>query len=332
MIISVVIPVYNVEEALLSRCLKSLMSQNFYDLEVIIVNDGSNETCSAGIANAIKHYSNIQCVSQENAGVSAARNRGTQLAKGQYICYVDADDFVASTYLQDAYSIALKYDADVVMGGNGSTEKAYNEQTENQITVDQYCGEDVRLLRKYMVGSRTVQFGNGVILGQGPWNRLIKAELAKQIRFDENLRIGEDIIWNFELLDKAKTVCVAHALWYLYFQNPVSASRRYRSDAIEESQKSLNEIRKHMDLTNDEEYKSYCTRSISDLKRIYLTFYRFHKGNRKASRVLYEFPWKDAMSCRYFHLCNWKEMVLWGLYRTHLLFFFYRIKDRWIKK
>ena len=96
MLFSIVVPVYNVEKYI-SRCMESLLNQNYSDFEIILVDDGSTDSCPAICDNYAKTYENVRAVHQVNGGLSDARNTGIKCAKGEYICFVDSDDYW-STY------------------------------------------------------------------------------------------------------------------------------------------------------------------------------------------------------------------------------------------
>ena len=91
--ISVIVPVYKVE-AYLPRCVESLLSQTYKDFEIILVDDGSPDTCPAMCDAYAKKYSNIHVLHKENGGLSDARNAGVTIAKGEYVTFVDSDDYV----------------------------------------------------------------------------------------------------------------------------------------------------------------------------------------------------------------------------------------------
>jgi glycosyltransferase involved in cell wall biosynthesis len=112
--ISVIVPVYNIE-AYLNKCMESLRNQTFDSYEVILVNDGSTDK-SGEIAEeyAKLHSETFRFVSQENMGLSEARNTGLRYAKGKYVCFVDSDDYVETAYLEELYRCAQKDDADLV--------------------------------------------------------------------------------------------------------------------------------------------------------------------------------------------------------------------------
>lgn len=115
--VSVIIPVYNVEKYI-GRCLDSIFSQTFQDYEVIVVNDGSPDASQKVIdAFASQHPDKLVSLSQQNAGVSAARNRALEQARGDYLVFLDSDDFVEPDYLQTLYDAAQRDRADMVICG-----------------------------------------------------------------------------------------------------------------------------------------------------------------------------------------------------------------------
>ena len=113
--ISVIIPMYN-SELYISRCLDALISQNI-DIEIICVNDGSYDRTSDIVKAYSRRYSNIIIIEQENKGQSSARNKGLEYASGQYVFFCDSDDYIDSNSLEELYSIAIKYDLDILKTG-----------------------------------------------------------------------------------------------------------------------------------------------------------------------------------------------------------------------
>ena len=110
--ISVVIPVYNVEKYV-GKCLSSLVEQTFRDFEVIAVNDGSTDDSLEILRHFEQKYDFIHVLSQKNAGMSQARNAGMELARGEYLSFVDSDDYVAPTFLAELYEACAACDADI---------------------------------------------------------------------------------------------------------------------------------------------------------------------------------------------------------------------------
>lgn len=110
--VSVIVPIYNVEKYL-ERCLNSVKKQTFTDFEVIMINDGSTDKSSEIAQRFAESDSRFILINQENKGISEVRNKGVQLAGGEYICFVDSDDFCTEDYIEKLYNAAKKNNADI---------------------------------------------------------------------------------------------------------------------------------------------------------------------------------------------------------------------------
>ncbi len=328
--VSIIIPCYNVEFKLLHRCLVSIDSQIFSDYEVIVVDDGSSSGYRERFYEIENKYKNIFVYHQNNKGVSAARNFGLEKSRGDFILFVDADDFLSPVFLKEAVWTAETYDAEIVMGMNMTTYTTdtmeFKVGSSQGIRVYEY--NEIKDINKWMLGRLQYQ-SDGSYLGQGPWNRLVSRKLAVSTLFDEKLPIGEDIVWNLQLLQKASKVCVVNHVWYIYYMNPNSSSRKYRKNAIKESYDSLTEMKKHLDMDDDEQYLSYCLRCWSDLKRIYRCFLSYNRKehSQQKKNLFQKEPWNVLSSKRFKRLCNLKYRFMRDLYVSHLLFEYYHIKE-----
>ena len=110
--ITVLMPVYNVSK-FLPKCLQTLMDQTFRDFRLIAVNDGSTDNCLEILRDFEARYHNITVIDQPNRGMSMARNAALALADSKYICFVDSDDYLAPTFLQELYQAITIHDADI---------------------------------------------------------------------------------------------------------------------------------------------------------------------------------------------------------------------------
>ena len=110
--VSVIIPIYNAEDYI-EKCLNSIINQDYRSLEILVINDGSNDGSLEICKRIALHDERIQIISTENCGVSRARNKGLSLASGQYICFIDADDYVDKDYIKK-YVDVINYSGSVV--------------------------------------------------------------------------------------------------------------------------------------------------------------------------------------------------------------------------
>ena len=115
-LVSVVIPVYNCE-AYLQQCLDSLLCQTYSNIEIILVDDGSVDSSPQICDTYARYHDNIRAIHQVNSGAAAARNMGLEYVSGDYILFVDSDDWVTADYVQNLINPALEYNADITAGG-----------------------------------------------------------------------------------------------------------------------------------------------------------------------------------------------------------------------
>ena len=115
--VSVIIPVYNVQEYIV-ECIESVMMQDLKEIEVIVVNDGSADNSISNIQNIIDNNRNIHLINKINGGLSSARNTGLLHAKGEYVLFLDSDDYLKKDFLYKLYNEAIEHDLDIACGGN----------------------------------------------------------------------------------------------------------------------------------------------------------------------------------------------------------------------
>lgn len=193
-LVSIIIPVYNAERTL-CKCIDSILGQDFNNYEIILVNDGSKDS-SLDICNEYgsKHH-NISVINQNNAGVSSARNAGLDVAKGYWITFIDSDDYIENGFFNclDTYNedLIILNSKNLSLTGDMSDSlfSKKNKQLHNKNSITQF-------LSTYIDSS----------LYRAPWAKFYKKELIKDIRFDTNMKIGEDSHFVFRYLCNIKTM------------------------------------------------------------------------------------------------------------------------------
>lgn len=140
-LISVLIPVYEVEEYL-DRCVQSVLAQTYENFEVVMVDDGSKDRSAEIASRYAEEYENIRLVRSEHAGVSHARNLLLENAKGEYVFFLDSDDFIDPETLQMLYDLAVKYDADITQG------KMFRTQTDGY-TANKLENPDIYIITSF---------------------------------------------------------------------------------------------------------------------------------------------------------------------------------------
>lgn len=218
-IVSIVIPVFNAEKYL-PQCLDSIRCQSFKDWECILVNDGSNDA-SHEICN---HYSLIderfKVISQNNKGVSAARNSALKVVNGSYISFIDSDDWIESDYLE--YMIQHAEDCDLVVSGqirelSDGRKRFLVPRTDGCITIDRAHAEEFVSLEE-------------LLLLYAPHEKFFKSSIIKSngLLFQVGCSNGEDLIFNYSYLEYAHTIRYLSRSKYHYRIVPGSLSNRFR--------------------------------------------------------------------------------------------------------
>lgn len=209
--ISVIVPVYNVEKYL-NRCVDSIINQTYRDLEIILVDDGSPDNCGKICDEYAALDPRIKVIHKENGGLSDARNAGLDKATGEYIAFVDSDDWVEPETYNMMISAIQKSQSDIAIFGHRIAYEGMSPKTPC------YCNDvilDVESLWDEI-------FGN---LNNAAWNKLYKAKLIGEIRFPMGIIHGEDLIFNLNYLKKCKTGVINRSQMYNYFSRADSITK-----------------------------------------------------------------------------------------------------------
>lgn len=233
-LVSVIIPVYGVEKYI-EKCIRSLLSQTFTNFEAIIVDDGSPDESINIARKVIGDDPRFIILEKKNGGLASARNYGLDHAKGEYIAFVDSDDYVEPDFLLKPYQQMIKYNADICMFGiNYVDSKCKIISILNNRLNLYYIKED------FLVSKNTIT--------QFAWSKLYKKEIWKEIRFNENVITYEDVFVTFRLVFNKNLIMIDDAL-YNYLQRPGSLSKdvhpTYLQDRIAIKNKQLEFSREH---------------------------------------------------------------------------------------
>lgn len=225
--LSVIVPIYNVENYI-EECLDSLLKQNLSEkeYEIICIDDGSTDRSGRIAEEYGKKYEHIKVIRQKNGGPSKARNQGLKAARGEYICFVDSDDYLESGVLDALYAIAVKYDLDKLMYGcwqfEDGKKRNCGEHGKREIKEEDVCFfQDARK----MDASKLVPHWKVV------WNYLIKSSIVKQydLQFVEGV-LFEDEEFNFWLNHCAGFSGYIHQKLYHYRIRKTSILHTYKDD------------------------------------------------------------------------------------------------------
>jgi len=214
-LISIIIPVYNVE-SYLSECIESVICQTYRNLEIILVDDGSYDRSPVICDEFAKKDSRIIVKHIPNSGSTNARKQGLQIAKGMYIGFVDSDDWIDSTMYEELYALACSTKADIIASAFKVENTSISIQDKNSILSGVYTDDllSAMVYQKMIDDKDTGEYG----LLPNLWNKLFKKELIYEnlMRLDNRIFYGEDAAVVYCSCLDAKTVCIVNKKWYHY--------------------------------------------------------------------------------------------------------------------
>lgn len=211
-LISVIIPAYNIE-TYIERCLKSVCGQTYDNLEIIVVDDGSLDKTGDIIDKFAKRDSRVISIHKKNGGVSAARNTGLDIAKGDYIGFVDGDDVIEADMYELLLQNAQKYQADISHCG-------YQMVFPNRVDYYYNTGE-IRIQNQYQGVYDLIKADK---IEPGLCNKLYKRELISNNRLDDTIKINEDLLYNYRLFKIVEKSVFQDVPKYSYMVRDNSAS------------------------------------------------------------------------------------------------------------
>ncbi|OJX52813.1 MAG: hypothetical protein BGO88_13425 [Flavobacterium sp. 38-13] len=226
--LSIIIPVYNGEKHI-EECIESLTKQTLSDCEFIFVNDGSNDKSVELIQKHLIEDPRIILINQKNSGVSVARNTGIESAKGEYIGFIDSDDFVTNDMFEVLYKEAVKKNADVVVS-------------------DYYLGRDGKYVKKktvfeygFLYDNESINkkiipslITNEDIVLPAVWNKIYRRKFLQDNNFFflKKFSLEEDILFNIQVISHAKTLFFIDYCGYFYRETVGSASRKIAENSF----------------------------------------------------------------------------------------------------
>lgn len=230
--VSVVVPVYNAEKYI-DKCINSIIKQTLEDIEIILINDGSRDK-SLEICKKYEHIdSRVRVIDKPNSGVSSSRNIGIDISTGEYITFIDADDWIESNMIENLYIKAKAYKGSIVIS-NYFRNYINKEHIVNLNIEDEYL-ENNEIKEKLifpLIGNKHIDKKDSILGFRSPWAKLFRLDIIKEhnIRFREELTIYEDALFNIEFLSKVNRVIIDKNAYYHYFNNLNSTLNLYNEN------------------------------------------------------------------------------------------------------
>lgn len=210
-LVSILIPVYNTEE-FLPKCLDSIVNQTYPNLQVVIIDDGSKDKSLCIAQKYAKQYPYIEVYHQKNQGVASTRNNLLDKVKGDYVLFVDSDDWCELDMINYLLDKAVEYKADMVTCSSVIDDASIKEK---HFVIDLW--EQERVVKEFL---RHVFFRGSL------WNKLLKSDLLYNLKFDDRISYGEDALFIWNVIQKVNRVLITDKELYHYRMNEASISHQ----------------------------------------------------------------------------------------------------------
>ena len=287
--VSVIVPVYK-SEKYLERCVNSLKNQTIAEIEIILVNDGSPDGSGELCDKLAKEDARIKVIHRENAGAGMARNSGIKIAEGEYVGFVDSDDYVDERMFYALYSAAKKYDAELVLSGlsivGGSIFSAENECVEKPNFTEDTVFENEKLNELALgIACAPPSDAEDSRYGMSTCKNLYKREniVKNNVCFlSEREILTEDALFTIDFISVIERAVGMPFAFYYYCRNEDSISKAYNPKLFERSKVFLNELEKRYSAKMDKaQYGIYLDRLAQAFGRVFISQEIMHAKEEK---------------------------------------------------
>lgn len=272
-LLSVIITIYNVEPHI-KKCIESVLSQDYDNLEIILIDDGSKDNSGEICDEFVKQDNRVVVVHQENNGVSAARNHGISKASGEYIAFIDGDDYIDSMMYETLMSNIIKYNADISACGYHDVYANRIISSQEEVVVDLFKKEDaIKLL-----------FGKNDKIKVFTWNKVYKKRIFEKIKFPIG-EIYEDVAIILDILSECDRIVATNQPLYYYVHRDTSITKKqytYKDNAgIVASQRNFEYISAHYNGYEDNSKIYLCKMYFLILDKLILSGDRYIEERRR---------------------------------------------------
>lgn len=207
-LISIIVPVYNVEKYI-SRCVESLIGQSYKNIEIILVDDGSTDESGMICEQYANKDNRIKVIHKKNGGLSDARNVAIPLSKGEYISFVDSDDWVSKFYIENLYNAITKNYSDIAMSWFENVFEDRNIASKPVNILEKYQCMNVEMCLKKMLYQDNIE--------TSAWGKLYKRQIIEKLRYPVG-KLYEDIPVTYSAITLSSKIVVIKNIDYYYFQ------------------------------------------------------------------------------------------------------------------
>lgn len=294
-LISVIIPIYNVEQYL-KRCVDSVLSQTYTQLEVILVDDGSPDCCGQMCDEYKANDNRVKVIHKENAGQGLARNSALEIATGEYVTFVDADDYIDKTHIENLYKALAHNNAQAVIGTHTAV-GCDGQIRKIPLLFKEGVYEDRQIINDIvlpLIGADE-EYPSDVMVNSSTCMNLYEMDIIRQnsLRFiSERYAVAEDQYFNIDYFYYANRIVAVNEYGYYYYENTASTSRKYNEKRFERTLNyyhTINERVKRYGLESVVEYRadrSFLMKIRVNIRLIVLSDLRFSEKRKKIREIL----------------------------------------------
>lgn len=260
--ISVVVPIYNVQEYL-EKCIESILSQTYSSLEIILVDDGSTDQSGKICDDYKDRDTRIKVLHKENGGLSSARNAGIELATGEYIGFVDSDDYIDKAMYEVLLQKMVQYNADISI-----CNRFYTEEDGRKFLRYKSDGNELVMDSEHAI----LEMNSFRSFDMAAWDKLYKRKVFDEIRFPEG-KLSEDYFIMYRLFELVDRICYTPEPYYYYMQRKGSISRgkKINFDFVEAAKEQMEYVEKRYPQLKNCVHTAYASANM--------TVYNFHMKN-----------------------------------------------------
>ena len=301
--VSVIVPIYKIDEEYLHQAIKSIQTQTFSDIEIILIDDGSPDQSGELCDRYALQDKRIRVIHKENGGVSAARNEGVKIARGEWICFLDPDDWMAPDALEKMLGCAETTGSEIVIG----TFQFYHEKSAGDIVpfkkyIQVLNGEQLKDYTKFLVCPHYEKMKYhrrywGKAMQGVPWGRIYSKRLWEQgsLLFPLDMHPSEDVIFNIAATMRARKIALLNECVYFYRINKGSITIGYKETWLQNQFLFLHELENLLLKINEPDTQHIFNSAVIGTVGALLQRYYFHPENpssvsdaRKELKQLYE--------------------------------------------
>lgn len=267
-IVSIIVPIYKVEPYI-RQCINSILNQTYKNLEIILVDDGSPDDCGMICDEYAQKDTRIKVIHKENGGLSSARNAGLEVAKGDFIAFIDSDDYVSENFIKILYDLCIKNNADIA-----------------ECDFIKFEIEPEELLKKEKIEKFTALemqeriYSNDYVRTIVVWNKLYRREVYKDLRFPDG-KINEDEFTTYKAFDKCNKgiVTTNQELYYYRYNENSIMGRKFNAKRLD----ALDAFEERKEYYREKAYTELYEKTVEKYQNILKTYYLLTKKYIKSS-------------------------------------------------